>query len=79
MGRALFVQPKAVRLLSQKPKGGNGNKRLIKQRGQVMTKGGSPIKAWFSSTHGGYILASGEIGWSNTDWTKHANDFDGST
>lgn len=46
--------------------------------GKVMTQGGTPIKAWFSSTHGGYIFSSGEIGWNNTDWTKHANDFDGS-
>ena len=46
--------------------------------GKVMTQGGTPIKAWFSSTHGGYIFSSGEIGWSNTDWTKHANDFEGS-
>jgi len=46
--------------------------------GKVMTQGGTPIKAWFSSTHGGYIFSSGEIGWNNTDWTKHANDFEGS-
>jgi len=46
--------------------------------GKVMIKGGAPIKAWFSSTHGGYIFSSGEIGWSGTDWTKHANDFSGS-
>lgn len=46
--------------------------------GKVMTQGGNPIKAWFSSTHGGYIFSSGEIGWSGTDWTKHANDFEGS-
>ena len=43
-----------------------------------MTQGGNPIKAWFSSTHGGYVLKSSEIGWSDTGWTKHANDFEGS-
>lgn len=43
-------------------------------RGKVMLQGGTPIKAWFSSTHGGYILSSGEIGWSATNWTKHAID-----
>jgi SpoIID/LytB domain protein len=46
--------------------------------GKTMIQNGSPIKAWFSSTHGGYVFSSGEIGWSSTDWTKHANDFDGS-
>ena len=45
--------------------------------GKVMAQGGNPIKAWFSSTHGGYIFASGDIGWSSTSWTKHGSDFDG--
>lgn len=47
--------------------------------GKVMVQGGQPIKAWFSSTHGGYVLSSGEVpGWSGTSWTKHATDFSGS-
>ena len=43
-----------------------------------MINNGSPVKAWFSSTHGGYIFRSSEIGWSDTAWTKHGSDFDGS-
>jgi peptidoglycan hydrolase-like amidase len=46
--------------------------------GKVMVQGGNPIKAWYSSTHGGYVFSSGDIGWSGTSWTKHANDFSGS-
>lgn len=42
--------------------------------GIVMTDGGSPIKAWFSSTHGGYVHSSSDIGWSGTDYTKNAQD-----
>lgn len=42
--------------------------------GKAMVQGGNPIKAWFSSTHGGYVFSSGEIGWSGTAWTKHATD-----
>lgn len=42
--------------------------------GIVMTNGGKPIKAWFSSTHGGYVFKTGEIGWGDTSWTKHAQD-----
>lgn len=42
--------------------------------GVVLTNGGSPIKAWFSSTHGGYVFSSGDIGWSQTPWTKRAQD-----
>lgn len=42
--------------------------------GQVLTSGGSPIKAWFSSTHGGYVHSSSDIGWSGTSYTKSAQD-----
>lgn len=42
--------------------------------GIVLTNGGAPIKAWFSSTHGGYVFASSEIGWNATAWTKNAQD-----
>lgn len=59
-------------------KGGNWEQAVNATSGQVMTQGGSPIKAWYSSTHGGYVFSSGEIGWSGTGWTKHASDFDGS-
>ncbi|MGI8420002.1 MAG: SpoIID/LytB domain-containing protein [Candidatus Levyibacteriota bacterium] len=42
--------------------------------GQVMTSGGQPINAFFSSTHGGYTHASADIGWSATSYTKTAQD-----
>ena len=35
-------------------------------------QGGQPIKAWFSSTHGGYVFTSSDIGWSGTCFTKRA-------
>ncbi|MDD5147454.1 MAG: SpoIID/LytB domain-containing protein [Candidatus Daviesbacteria bacterium] len=60
------------------PKGGNWEQAVNATSGQVMVQGGNAIKAWFSSTHGGYVFSSGEIGWSGTSWTKHANDFSGS-
>lgn len=43
-------------------------------RGVVLTNGGQPIKAWFSSTHGGYAFTSADIGWSGTSWTKRMVD-----
>ena len=46
-------------------------------RGIVMTNGGTPIKAWFSSTHGGYAYTSADIGWSATSWTKRIQDATG--
>ncbi len=46
--------------------------------GVVLTNGGQPIKAWFSSTHGGYVFSSGDLqGWSSTSWTKRALDTNG--
>ena len=55
-------------------KGGNWGSAVSSTAGQVMVNGGSPIKAWFSSTHGGYTHSSGDIGWSGTSWTKNAQD-----
>ena len=43
--------------------------------GKIMINGGQVIKAWYSSTHGGYIFSTSELpGWSTTSWTKHATD-----
>lgn len=53
---------------------GNWQSAVDDTRGKVMSSGGSPIKAWFSSTHGGYVRTSDEIGWSGTSFTKHATD-----
>lgn len=46
-------------------------------KGIVLTSGGNPIKAWFSSTHGGYAYTSSDIGWSSTPWTKRLLDASG--
>ncbi len=56
------------------PKGGNWDQAVNDTSGQVMVMGGNPIKAWFSSTHGGYIHSSSDIGWAATPWTKNAVD-----
>ncbi|MCL5439172.1 MAG: hypothetical protein M1268_04290 [Patescibacteria group bacterium] len=56
------------------PKGGNWEQAVNATPGKVMIQGGNPIKAWFSSTHGGYVFTSGDIGWSQTSFTKRAVD-----
>lgn len=45
--------------------------------GVVLTSGGQPVRAWFSSTHGGYVFSSGDIGWNSTSHTKAARDTTG--
>lgn len=43
--------------------------------GLTMVQGGSPIKAFFSSTHGGYAFNTGDLsGWSTTSYTKRMVD-----
>ena len=56
------------------PKGGNWEQAANATSGKVMVQGGQAIKAWFSSTHGGYVFSSSDIGWSNTNWTKRSKD-----
>ena len=53
---------------------GNWISAVTATSGKVMVIGGNPISAWYSSTHGGFVLKSSEIGWSDTAWTKHAVD-----
>ena len=43
-------------------------------QGKVMAQGGNPIKAWFASTHGGYVFSSAEVWGGATSFTKHATD-----
>lgn len=59
------------------PKNGNWGQAASATSGQVMVSGGQPVKAWFSSTHGGYVHSSGDIGWSDTSFTKNAQDTSG--
>ncbi|MEK7633592.1 MAG: SpoIID/LytB domain-containing protein [Patescibacteria group bacterium] len=76
-GQRSICATESCQVFHSDPKGGNWERAVNDTAGWVMVQNGSPIKAWFSSTHGGYILKSSEIGWSDTSWTKHANDFDG--
>ncbi len=56
------------------PKGGNWESAANQTSGQAMIQGGKPIAAYFSSTHGGYMFSTSDIGWSSTSYTKHAQD-----
>ena len=77
-GQRSICATESCQVFKSEPKGGNWERAVNDTAGWVITQDGSPIKAWYSSTHGGYILKTSEIGWSDTSWTKHANDFDGS-
>jgi len=73
-GSGSICDSQSCQVFQDNEKGGNWNQAVSDTDGLVMMQGGSPIKAWYSSTHGGYVFSSGEIGWSGTGWTKHATD-----
>jgi len=73
-GAGSICTTQSCQVFKPDPKGGRWDQAVNETRGWVMVQGGNPIKAWYSSTHGGYILTTGEIGWSDTSWTKHAID-----
>lgn len=56
-------------------KGGSWNQAVDDTQTQIMVQGGKPIKAFFSSTHGGYAFNTGDLqGWSTTGYTKRMVD-----
>ena len=74
-GAGSICTTQACQVFKPDPKGGAWEEAVNATRGWVMVSGGTPIKAWYSSTHGGYILSTSELpGWSATSWTKHATD-----
>src|SRR3989344_5939531 len=74
-GAGSICTTQSCQVFKPEAKGGAWEEAVNATRGWVMVSGGSPVKAWYSSTHGGYILSTGEIpGWSATSWTKHAID-----
>jgi len=76
-GSGSICTTQSCQVFQPNPKGGNWDQAVNDTAGLVMVQGGNPIKAWFSSTHGGYIFSSGDIGWSSTSWTKNAQDTTG--
>jgi len=77
-GSGSICTTQQCQVFQDNPKGGNWDQAVTDTAGMVMVQGGNPIKAWFSSTHGGYIHSSGDIGWSDTSFTKNAQDSSGS-
>ena len=58
-------------------KGGQWEQAVKATEGEVLTKNGQVITAWFASTAGGYTHSSADVGWKSTDWTKNTRDTSG--
>jgi SpoIID/LytB domain protein len=46
-------------------------------KGKIMAQGGNPIKAWFSSTDGGYTYTATDVWGGERSWTRRTRDTDG--
>lgn len=73
-GSSSICSSQSCQVVKKETNDGVWQSAVDQTKGVVLTSGGSPIKAWFSSTHGGFVFSSGEIGWSSTGFTKHATD-----
>ncbi|TSC87869.1 MAG: SpoIID/LytB protein [Microgenomates group bacterium Gr01-1014_7] len=58
-------------------KGGNWEQAIRATEGKVMVSGGVVVKAWYSSTDGGYTFTSGDVFGGNRSFTKRLRDTNG--
>ncbi len=58
-------------------KTGQWKQAVEETRGKIMTYNGEIVKAWYSSTDGGYTFTSSDIWGSNKGWTKRLRDTSG--
>lgn len=76
-GAGEICTTQACQVFKPDPKGGNWEKAVRETEGQVMVSGGEVIKAWYSSTDGGYTFTSGDVWGSNRSFTKRLRDTNG--
>lgn len=76
-GQGSICTTQSCQVFQNQDKGGNWDAAVDATAGQAMVQGGNPIKAFFSSTHGGYVHTTADIGWSNTSYTKSGQDTSG--
>lgn len=73
-GAKSICATQSCQVFKTSPKGGNWEQAVNATSGQVMVQGGNPITAYFSSTHGGYMFTTSDIGWASTSFTKRGQD-----
>lgn len=76
-GAGEICTTQACQVFKPDPKGGNWEKAVRETEGQVMVSGGEVVKAWYSSTDGGYTFTSGDVWGSNRSYTKRLRDTNG--
>ena len=76
-GQGEICTSQQCQVFKPEPKGGNWEQAVNETEGEVMVSGGEIIKAWYSSTDGGYTHTSGEVWGGNKGWTKNLRDTTG--
>jgi len=67
----------ACQVWKPEPKGGAWKDAVEQTKGEVMVNSGQVIKAWYSSTDGGYTFTSGDVWGSDKPWTRRLRDTSG--
>ena len=73
-GQGEICTTQQCQVFKSEPKGGNWEQAVNNTEGEIMVSGGETVKAWYSSTDGGYTHTSGEVWGSNKAWTKNLRD-----
>ncbi|HUV46754.1 MAG TPA: SpoIID/LytB domain-containing protein [Candidatus Bathyarchaeia archaeon] len=76
-GQGEICTTQACQVFKPEPKGGNWEQAVNATGGEIMVSGGQVIKAWYSSTDGGYTFTSGDVWEGNKPWTKRLRDTNG--
>lgn len=74
-GASSICPSQSCQVVKQELNSGSWVQAVNATSGQILTSGGSPIQAWFSSTAGGFVFGSGDVwGGGNKPWTRNALD-----
>lgn len=73
-GSGSICDSQSCQVFQDNEKGGRWNEAVEATSGKIMIQGGAPIKAWFSSTFGGYSHTSAEVWGGGTSYTKNFAD-----
>ncbi len=76
-GAGEICTTQACQVYKNSPKSGAWKDAVEQTSGKTMISGGSPVKAWYSSTDGGYTFASSDVWGSGTSFTKRTRDTTG--
>lgn len=76
-GQSEICTTQACQVWKPEKKSGQWKEAVEQTRGLVMTYNGEVIKAWYSSTFGGYAFNSGDVWGSSRGWTKRMRDTNG--